>query len=229
MLLLSIILLPMESYTYVSFFFRKSIDTLKDDVVKVFISPAINHSFYGGLNYVYKGGDFWSVTSGLQFSDPNAKIGKDFEILDPLNLPFPSSKAFETSYLKIQPHYTKEHYFYLGANYKGDQINLSLNYIHYLARIGKIPNNYLNESTPWDRALGVNISYHPKSKFIFSTDFKYDFMTRDSILLLSADYAFKKFAVLSIGANLISSSRDDTYWSTFRTNDEVITKLTITY
>lgn len=179
-------------------------------------SPTVNHHAYYGMQLSQELGDL-RLRSGLSYSDPNARIGKDF-IIDITN----ARKTFKSDYFTINPRFEKEAYGHLSLNYnKGKNYKLSLNYIRLLTNNVRGNDDFFSDTIRWKNTLGGGFLYSFNDFFTLFFDLKYDFDRKDNIAKVEGNYHFNEKITLGIGVETLKAPDNNSYWSFYRTNDTV--------
>jgi len=193
------------------------------DKINVNANPIVNHHAVYGLQYRQRFGSTRMVM-GFDVNDPNAKLGKDFEILD-LGTLKENNKVFESEYFSIKPAYDKESYFHTSASLNRGSYILSLNYIHNVTDNERGSDDFYSETVKWKRAIGARARYYFDDFFNVMVDLKYDIERRDNILKAEANYNMFGKASFNVGMELIRSPEDTSYWAAYRANDAVYSSL----
>ncbi|OIQ20622.1 MAG: hypothetical protein BM556_01410 [Bacteriovorax sp. MedPE-SWde] len=191
--------------------------------VEVVANPIVNHHAVYGLQYRQRFGSVRMV-AGFDVNDPNAKLGKDFDILD-LGTLKQNNKVFESEYFSIKPAYDKESYFHTSANLNRGSYMLSVNYIHNVTDNDRGSDDFYSETVKWKRAVGGRVRYYFDDFFNVMIDMKYDIERRDNILKAEVNYSMFNRASFNVGMELIKSPEDTSYWAAYRANDAVYSSL----
>ena len=77
--------------------------------------------------------------------------------------------------------------------------------------------------------MGLLLGYKANDKFKASLNLKYDLKTEDTILKNEIIYRPAKHLQLALGAELLRSPQDESYWSSFRSNDLIYSNLAIVF
>ena len=187
------------------------------DVVLASANPVVNHHLMYGFSASQKFGDVKTIF-GFDVTDPNAKLGDDFDVLNPLDLK-EYDKKFESEYFTIRPNYDKESYASLTVLLERNFYTLSLNYIQLTSDNTRGSDDFFSETVKWKKTLGGMAKVMWTEKFITLADYRYDFDRKDTILRLEADYLVTRNLATRIGIELLKSPMDDSYWSAYRAND----------
>lgn len=191
--------------------------------IMVVADPIVNHHLVYGLQYRQRLGRVQMVT-GIDYSDPNARLGKDFEILD-LGTLKENNKVFESEYFTVKPNYEKESYFHSSLNLNRGSYMLSLNYIHNLTDNERGSDDFYSDTVKWKKTLGGRVRYYIDDFFNVMVDLKYDLERRDNILKAEANYNMFNKASFNVGMELIRSPQATSYWAAYRANDAVYSSL----
>jgi hypothetical protein len=194
---------------------------LSEQAVKVKANPVVNHHAMYGTSVHQKAGDVL-LSSGMDVIDPNAKLGKDFDIIDPIKLE-QSNRTFESDFFKIEPSYDREAYFFGRAYIDRLFYNVSFNYIQLLSNNVRSSDDFFSDTVKFKRAVGTQVNYWFSDRFSTMIDLKYDLDRGDNILRGEMAYRFNKFMSAGVGAELIKAPQDDSYWAPYRANDTIFT------
>lgn len=193
-----------------------------NDRVAVEASPIVNHHLYYGIQYKQSLGDVQLVAS-LDVSDPTATFGNDFKVVD---FSREENKKFESDYFTIEPNYEKESYATISLNVNQGYYMISFNYINLVTDYERGSDDFFSDTAKWKNTFGTRARYYFYDNFNIVGDIKYDIERRDVILKAEANYGFwRGQAAINIGAELIKSPKDISYWSAYRANDTVYTSL----
>ena len=194
---------------------------LSEQVVKVKANPVVNHHAMYGTSVHQKAGDVL-LSTGMDVIDPNARLGKDFDIIDPVKLK-QSNRTFESDFFKIEPSYDREAYFFGRAYIDRLFYNLSFNYIQLLSDNVRSADDFFSDTVKFKRAVGTQVNYWLSDSFSTMLDLKYDLDRGDNIFRGEMAYRFNHFMSAGVGAELIKATQDDSYWAPYRANDTVFT------
>ena len=199
--------------------------SLSNDATKVLVTanPIVNHHLMYGLQAVQQFGGIKGVV-GLDITDPNANLGDDFEILDPLQLG-EDDRTFESEYFSIQPSYDKESYLSFAALLDRRFYSLSVNYIQLMSENTRASDDFFSETVKWKKTIGAMAKVMWSDNFFTLSDYRYDFERKDQIIKLEADYLVTRNLGVRLGVELIKSPLNASYWSAYRANDTVYTSL----
>jgi hypothetical protein len=199
--------------------------SLSNDASKVLVTanPIVNHHLMYGFQAMQKFGDIKGFV-GFDVTDPNANLGDDFEILDPLQLG-EDDRVFESEYFSIQPNYDKESYLSFSALLDRRFYSLSLNYIQLMSENTRGSDDFFSETVKWKKTLGGMAKVMWSDHFFTLADYRYDFDRKDQILKFEGDYLFTRNLGVRLGVELIKSPLNESYWSAYRANDTVYTSL----
>jgi len=186
-------------------------------------NPIVNHHLMYGMQAKHKFGDILTVI-GFDVTDPNAKLGDDFEVLNPLDLQ-ENDKSFESEYFSIKPNYDKESYLTLSATLDRPFYSISANYIHLTSENLRGSDDFFSETVKWKRTAGIMGKVMWTEHLFTLADFRYDFARADQLLKMEIDYIFTNDVSIRLGAELIKSPRKESYWSAYRANDTVYSSL----
>ncbi len=186
-------------------------------------NPIVNHHLMYGVQGKQYFGDVLGVVS-FDVNDPNAKLGDDFEVLNPLQLE-DDDRIFESEYFTIKPNYDKESYLSVSASVDRANYILSLNYIHLMSSNLRGSDDFFSETVKWKSTLGAMGRVMWTESLFTLIDYRYDLIREDQIIRIEGDYIISNSFSLRIGAELIKSPENTSYWSAYRANDTVYTSL----
>lgn len=186
-------------------------------------NPVVNHHLMYGFQGKQKFGDVQTVLS-FDVTDPNAKLGDDFEVLNPLDLK-EDDRNFTSEYFTIQPNYDKESYLTASASIDRTYYSLSLNYIHLMSENKRGSDDFYSETVKWKRTVGVMGKVMWTEELFTLADYRYDLARADHILKFEVDYMISRDLSFRLGAELIKSPLKSSYWSAYRANDTVYSSL----
>lgn len=196
---------------------------LAEDAINVTANPIVNHHLLLGAKLNFKKGPLSAVT-GFNINDPNAKIGKDFALLDPMELK-QQNRTFESEYFKIAPRYEKESYWYSSLKYTAAKYKIALSFVQILTDNIRNADDFFSETAMWKQAIGTKFEFDIFKRLKLNFDFKHDFKTYDNLLRSQLAYSFKGPLQLLIGVDLIKSTKLNSYWYNFRGNDIIYSNL----
>jgi len=197
------------------------------DKVAVVADPVVNHHLVLGTQIEQVVMDVKFI-AGMEVTDPNAKLGKDFEILDPLKLK-ENNRTFTSEYFSIEPNYDRESYFHSSANWSNDTMGLSFNYIKLLSSNVRGSDDFFSDTVKWKSAVGVGYSYLINDYFNISGVFRYDLSRKDNILKNEIGINLDQSVHLILGLELLKAPLQESYWSAYRANDTVYSSLNYTF
>lgn len=133
---------------------------------------------------------------------------------------YPDGSQPYIEYTGIKPEKIKEEYVGAGAIYKTRFFSLGG---HYIARISEFDkkDNILATYPRWSQAAHMNLKTQLTGKFAVEVDLKYDMLTEDRLSMLKATYSVNPRLSTSVGANIIGTSSDESYWADFSNNDSL--------
>ncbi|MBL7664887.1 MAG: hypothetical protein JNM93_07115 [Bacteriovoracaceae bacterium] len=120
----------------------------------------------------------------------------------------------------------KEEYGGIGMSKTSDRLTYGANYLARRSAFEKDADNILQELPRWNESVNIfaKVSFN---KFVTTGfDVKYDLMTFDRLFSFNTAYLWNKHTKISFGFDIIGASdRAETFWSPFRNNDSVYSKL----
>jgi hypothetical protein len=125
---------------------------------------------------------------------------------------------------EFKPVYIERVYSSFSMNIKKTNYALELSYIKLIDEKGA-NDEFFSTTSKWTNAISFKVDYSYNDFFLITSEFNHDFFWKDSILKSRFSYKINKDLFTSIGAELIASPEDDSYWSYFRTNDNLFTEI----
>ncbi len=197
------------------------------DKVSVVADPVVNHHLMLGTQIEQNISDIKFIV-GMDVTDPNAKLGKDFDILEPIKLE-ENNRTFSSEYFSVQPNYDRESYFHSSANWTGEAIGLSLNYIKLLSSNVRGSDDFFSDTVKWKSAVGLGYSYIINDFFNISGVFRYDLRRKDNILKNEVAVNLDSSIHVIVGLEFLKAPQMESYWSAYRANDTVYSSLNYTF
>lgn len=192
------------------------------DTVTITAEPIVNHHVVLGAHIEQRFlGLNWRAA--VDFTDPNAKLGKDFEAFDPVQLN-ETNRVFRSDDFVIEPSYDRESYLRLSAQKRLRSHMLDFHAIQLLTKDIR-GDDFFSDAEKWRSALGVHYEGLLTDKLRLMVDFKYDVKRKDNILRTEASYNFVPRLKLIIGAELLKAPSRNSYWSAYRANDTLYSQL----
>ncbi|MDD0852093.1 hypothetical protein HBN50_03250 [Halobacteriovorax sp. GB3] len=195
--------------------------------VDVTANPIVNHHMIYGVQLRQDFGDVKTIT-GFDITDPNARLGKDFDVLDPVKLE-EAQRTYKSEYFDVAPNYDRESYFHSTAYINRDTYDLLFGYIQILSDNIRGSDDFYSETVKWKQAFGGKIRYFFSDDLQLSADIKYDISRKDQIVKAEVFYRFMNSAAIKVGAELIKSPQDNSYWSAYRAHDTIYSNLSYTF
>ncbi len=203
------------------------VGNLSEDVstVEVEITPIVNYHVIYGLDIRQKISKI-DVQIGYKIIDPNGDFKEKFPVIgNNLETVHPS---YDSEYFQITPKYRQKRYFHAQTGYEGRSVDFNL---FALQSQGdqQSGDSFSGDVVKWKRAVGFLFNYKLTDKFNMLLDIKYDIKMEDNTLKNEINYKpFKHFS-LAMGMELLRAKRDDSYWSAFRSNDLVYSKVAFVF
>ena len=194
--------------------------------VSVFANPIVNHHMLFGINAsqrIENIAETWIVAGGVEFVDPNARLGKDFDSLDPIQLE-ENNRNFESDFFSVKPSYDREAYFQSSITRVDNLSSVSLNYFRLLSD-QIVGDDFYSNTNRWVNAIGVNSAINLSDKVALGFDIKYDFDRKDTVLLGQVGYQVTQNFLAGLGVELLDSPNDDSFWAPYRANDSLYIRM----
>lgn len=195
--------------------FVEGVDTGASRVV-VTAEPIVNHHAMLGAHLKQKIRDSW-LTVGFDITDPNATLGKDFDVLDPVELEA-NNRIFVSDDFIIEPSYVRESYARVNLSHDWGRIRGSLNYIRLMSG-NQRGDDFFTDTVKWKSALSVYGELDLTDHWRLTGDYRYDFSRKDEILRAEVSYTWSKMLRFQLGGELIKSPALESYWAVYRAND----------
>ena len=198
------------------------LDRSEQREVSVTASPIVNHHVLLGANVSQsvEGIDgTWTLSLGAEYIDPNTKIGRDFDAIDPMQMK-ESNRHFKSNFFVLKPNYDRESYFQGSLSHSNEAALFSLNYFKLLSR-PLIVDDFYSRSNQWIDALGVNIKVNADERFDLGLDVKYDLGREDFLIVAEVGYLVNREFFMGIGLEVLDSPRSDSFWAPYRANDSL--------
>jgi hypothetical protein len=88
--------------------------------------------------------------------------------------------------------------------------------------------NFFYEPSKWRRGVGLTFNYDFTEKFNTLMTYRYDLKLQDTLMAMEATYHYLNMT-LRLGLELLSAPNDESYWSSYRTNDTVYSTLAFNF
>lgn len=196
--------------------------------VQVEANPVVNHHLLYGVQVHQQLSEHFNFIAGLDVNDPNARLGKDFDVLDPVQMR-EQNRTFDSEFFKILPSYDRESYAHYSLTYNNRRLILGSHYIHLLSDNERGNDDFFSDTVKWRSALGLYGKYYVTDKWDLLLDWRYDFAREDNILKGETNYFFWPNLHFSLGFELLKAPDRNSYWSAYRANDIVYTGVVYTY
>lgn len=190
--------------------------------VNVIANPMVNHHLMFGALAKRKLLENIESSMGVDYIDPNAKLGKDFKIIDPVRLK-EGNRYFQTEGFKIDPSYEREAYAHMRLSYRNMHNGVSLRYIHLMTENKRGSDDFFSDTAKWKRTLGLEAYYGLSDNFYILGDYRLDLSREDHILKFEIKYSFAHQSLVRLGIEMIKSPDYISYWSAYRANDAIYT------
>lgn len=204
-----------KHWVFDNFFIRKpenqmsqkvsvSLDPINDVIIARVKPQFYYHDVYGST-LKYRNADVEVYASGIAIS-PNT---------------LPDGDRTATQQTEIKTAKMKEDYMGGGISKMNDVYGAGFNYVARLSPYNRQKEN-LTLDPRWNQAVNVSLYRNFGEKLKFSTDFKYDMLTTDRLVMFKASYLATRVLLLSLGVNMIGTPSDGkSYWSPYTNNDSM--------
>jgi hypothetical protein len=162
---------------------------------------------------------------GFDITDPNATLGKDFDVLDPVELR-ETNRIFSTDDFVIEPSYVRESY--ARASWLSDwgEYRLGMSYIRLMTDNNR-GDDFFTDTVKWKSAIGLYGDWTPTDDWLIAGDYKYDLSRKDEILKIEASYFWKPRFQFLLGGELLKAPSRESYWSFYRANDTIYARASL--
>lgn len=201
--------------------FVEQIDPVADTVT-ITAEPVVNHHVVLGAHIEQK---FMGVNwrAAIDYTDPNAKLGKDFEAFDPVQLN-ETNRVFRSDDFVIEPSYDRESYLRFSAEKRWRRHMFDAHAIQLLTKDIR-GDDFFSDAEKWRSAIGFHYEGLISDKLRLMVDLKYDVKRKDNILRTEASYRLMPRLKLIVGAELLKAPSRNSYWSAYRANDTLYGQL----
>lgn len=192
----------------------------------VVANPIVNHHILLGFNAtqnVKHFGGTWTLSSGVELVDPNAKIGKDFDAIDPAGME-EANRQYDSDFFVLKPNYERESYWQGRLTRSDERATYSLQYFKLLSR-PLLQDDFYSPANRWVNALGVEVKANLDQKFDLGLDLKYDFDRKDTLVVLEAGYMVNQDFLVGLGFEMLASPDENSFWAPYRANDSLFVRL----
>ncbi len=181
-------------------------------------NPIVNHHMIYGTEFNTSFKEI-NTSTGLVMVDPTAAWGKDFLVPGPDQLRgnLKEFSSDDPDFFKVKPNYDKRTYAYTNWNVGNEKFGGSFNYF-YLFNGAAEGDDFYSETSKWVNAVGLAGFVKMGRFFTLESKWRYDFDRNDNLLSASLTYGHRQFWT-SLGVEMISSRRKESYWSAYRAND----------
>jgi hypothetical protein len=184
--------------------------------------PIVNHHVMIGGHVLHRF-DQTTVMVGFDITDPNASLGADFDVLDPVELR-EANRIFETDDFVIEPSYERESYARTSVTHEWPGLRLGLSYIRLMSKNFR-GDDFFTDTVKWKSAAGLYGDYSFADGFLVAFDYKYDFSRKDEVLKAEASYTWPIGLSFLVGGELLKAPNTDSYWTVYRANDTAYARL----
>jgi len=183
--------------------------------------PEVNHHLVSGIESKIHFGKQLFVF-GIVDINPFASIGSD---LDRLTIKLREQKAFKYEYFAYKANFENERYIHSSYYFSNSFLSGNISAIYYLTKHNEGNDTFSTSAVKWTKAIGFSLKKDLLDWWKIYGSLRYDFSKSDNVLNVENLFTYKKINLL-IGLQLLKSPNDNSYWSSFRTNDSIYTNLT---
>tara|TARA_R110000868_G_scaffold132381_9_gene343348 strand:- start:366 stop:1721 length:1356 start_codon:yes stop_codon:yes gene_type:complete len=191
--------------------------------VTVNANPVVNHHAVLGVGFE-QGVDVGApgttkLLANFEVIDPNAKLGKDFAVLDPIKMK-EQNREFNSEFFKINPNYKRESHFTLALNHSNNYFDIGLNYFGLLTE-ASTGDDFYSDTARFENAVGIWLEARPSERLTWLIDLKHDLNRSDIIVRTDLAYRFTKNTLGAVGVEALVAPKAESFWSSYRANDSV--------
>lgn len=157
--------------------------------------------------------------ANLEVIDPNAKLGKDFDVLDPIKLK-QENREFDSDFFSIKPNYKRESHTTLALTHKNYYLDFGLNYFRLLTEASS-GDDFYSDSSRFENAVGFWLQVKPSEQLTWLVDLKHDLSRKDILLRTNVSYLFTNNFVTAVGVEMLQAEDMSSFWSSYRANDSI--------
>ncbi len=157
--------------------------------------------------------------ANLEVSDPNAKLGKDFDVLDPIKLR-QQNREFESEFFTINPNYKRESHATFALTHQNYYLDFGLNYFRLLTESSS-GDDFYSDSSRFENAVGLWLQVKPSEQLTWLVDLKHDLNRKDILIRTDIAYRFSNNLITAVGVETLKAEQSSSFWSSYRANDSV--------
>jgi len=165
----------------------------------------------------------FTAQGAVMVVDPNAKVSADLLVIDPIRLER-NDRTFNPQFFTIAHKYLKQRFVMADLSWQHRRWQVGASLIKQLEQQPATGDDFYGERSRWQSAVGGHLSYQRQAATV-TMDWRYDFDYQASLLAAKADYQLIKQLKLSLSLEMIEAKSDDSYWSAYRTNDVVYSRI----
>jgi hypothetical protein len=192
---------------------------LKQVVVNA--DPVVNHHAVLGLglqqNLSLALPGRTSVAANFEVIDPNAKLGKDFDVLTPIRMK-EQNREFESEFFSIRPSYKRESHVTLALNHTNNFFDFGLNYFRLITDASS-GDDFYSDSSRFENAVGMWLQARASETLTWLIDAKYDLNRTDVVVRSNIAYQITQNIQTGLGVEVLRAPKSESFWSSYRAND----------
>ncbi len=195
------------------------------DLKKVIVEadPVVNHHAVLGMGVEQRlpialAGQT-TIAANFEVIDPNARLGKDFNGLDPIKMK-QQNREFDSEFFTIKPSYKRESHITLAIDHRNYFYDIGLNYFRLLTEASS-GDDFYSDSSRWENAVGLWLQARPSDQLTWLVDLKYDLTRTDVILRTEIAYNFTSNLMAAVGVEVLRAPKAESFWANYRTNDSL--------
>lgn len=195
------------------------------DIKQVIVNadPVVNHHGVLGLSVQQRlPVDLRGITSfnaNFEVVDPNLRLGKDFDVLDPVKMK-EQNREFDSEFFTIKPNYKRESHVTAAVTHRNYLFDIGLNYFRLLTEASS-GDDFYSDSSRWENAVGLWLQARPTEKLTWLIDVKHDLNRSDIVLRTDIGYRFSPRVLAGLGVETLRAPKSESFWSSYRANDSV--------
>lgn len=159
------------------------------------------------------------IATNFEVIDPNARLGKDFDVLDPVKLK-QQNREFDSQFFSINPNYKRESHATVSLLHKNYLFDVGLNYFRLLTESSS-GDDFYSDTSRFENAIGLWLQARPSEQLTWLVDLKHDLARQDVVLRTNVAYRFNQNILAGVGVETLRAANSDSFWSSYRANDSV--------
>lgn len=175
----------------------------EDMTAKIKAKPFVNYHNVFGAQAWQKIGNFRMV-GGIEVNEPSKGVDPSF--------------VFDIA--AFTPVYMKRTYLHSSLEYRKNNVQAGLFYLQLASESGEGSDQILYEPAMWRRAAGFQMDWSLSDNLRYKLHFRHDIELKDTLTKNEVEFLFSRHAGISIGAEILESPKEESFWSYYRSNDK---------